>query len=40
MAEFNLRALQQLLGHQGMGMTMYNSSLSAEHLQAVNRWMW
>jgi site-specific recombinase XerD len=32
MAEFNLRALQSLLGHQDLGMTMHNSHLSAEHL--------
>lgn len=38
MAEFNRRALQQLLGHKDLRMTMRYAHLSAEHLQqAVNR---
>jgi integrase len=35
---FNLRTIQQLLGHQDLRMTMRYSQRSAEHLQqAVNR---
>jgi site-specific recombinase XerD len=38
MEGFNLRTIQQLLGHKDLRMTMRYSHLSAEHLQqAVNR---
>ena len=38
MEGFNLRTIQQLLGHRDLRMTMRYAHLSAEHLQqAVNR---
>lgn len=38
MEGFNLRTIQQLLGHKDLRMTMRYAHLSAEHLQqAVNR---
>ncbi len=38
MEGFNLRTIQQLLGHKDLRMTLRYSHLSAEHLQqAVNR---